>query len=76
MGRSRRFGDVGGMSAHPPIAVQRLAAFLVRITIGQLLIRRAAVDIFRRRIDEVLPAEAAIRLVDLGRDGRCPAARV
>src|SRR5437588_10420435 len=45
-----------------PIAAQRLAVLLVRITIGQLLARRAAVDILRRQIDEVLLAEAAIRL--------------
>ena len=41
---------------------QRPAALLVRITIGQLLARWAAIDIFRRQIDEVLLAKAAIRL--------------
>src|SRR6266516_2257584 len=45
-----------------PIAAQRLAVLLVRITIGQLLARRAAVDILHPQIDEVLLAEAAIRL--------------
>jgi hypothetical protein len=38
---------------------QRLAILLVRITIGQLLARWGAVDIFRRQIGEVLLAEAS-----------------
>src|SRR5262249_26388704 len=45
-----------------PIMTQRPATLLVRITIGQLLARWAAVDIFRRQIGEVLLAEAAICL--------------
>src|SRR5207244_6515468 len=45
-----------------PIAAQRLAVLLVRITIGQLLARRAAVDILRRSLNKVLIAEEAIRL--------------
>src|ERR1700737_4116779 len=43
-----------------PISAQRLAVFLVRIPIGQLLAPRAAVYILRRLVDEVLLAEAAI----------------
>src|SRR5262245_28062229 len=45
-----------------PIAMQRLAVFLVRIPIVQLLSRRAAVYVLRRKIDEVLLTKAAIRL--------------
>src|SRR3979409_1748923 len=45
-----------------PVAAQRLAVLLVRITIGQLLARRAAIDILGRQINEILLAETAIRL--------------
>src|SRR3979490_1879096 len=45
-----------------PVAAQRLAVLLVRTTIGQLLARRAAIDILSRQINEILLAETAIRL--------------
>ena len=45
-----------------PITAQRLAILLVRIMIGEFRTRRAAVRIFHRQIDEVLLAEAALRL--------------
>jgi hypothetical protein len=42
-----------------PVAAQRLAILLVRITIGQLLARRAAIDILSWQINEILLAETA-----------------
>src|SRR6202040_1153652 len=59
--RTLRF-ERAARACRRPIAVQRLAVLLVCITIGQLLARRAAIDILRQQIDEVLFAEAAIRL--------------
>src|SRR5262249_45157255 len=43
-----------------PIATQRLAVFLVRVPVGQLLTCRAAVDILCGQIDEILLAEPAV----------------
>src|SRR5262245_20456441 len=45
-----------------PVVLQVLAVLLTRIAIDQPLIGRAAVDILLRQIDEVLLAEAALRL--------------
>src|SRR6516164_6910154 len=45
-----------------PIAAQRLAVLLARVPVGQLLARRATVDILWRQIDEILLAEPAVRL--------------
>src|SRR4030095_708671 len=45
-----------------PVAAQRLTVLLVRIPIDQPLARRTAITVFGRVIDEVLLAEATIRL--------------
>src|SRR5262249_19021151 len=60
-GRALRF-ERTARACRRPITVQRLAVFLVRIPIVQLLSRRAAIDILCRQVDEILLAEAAIRL--------------
>src|SRR5580704_12932630 len=45
-----------------PIAAQRLAVFLARVPVGELLARRATVDILGCQIDKILLAEPAVRL--------------
>lgn len=42
-----------------PIATQRIAILLVRVPVGQLLTRRAAVDVLCRQMDEILLAVTA-----------------
>src|SRR5262249_53108236 len=51
------------VAARPcPIMAQRLAILLVRVTIGQLLARRTAIDILRRQVAKALLAKAATLL--------------
>ena len=51
-----------------PITAQRLAVLLVRITIGQLLAGRTAIDILRRQVDELpkRPSDFAPDVIGFG----------
>src|SRR4029450_3734258 len=54
--------DRTGQTGCRPIAAERLALLLIRISIGQQLAGRAEIDIFLGNIDEVLLTKAAFGL--------------
>src|SRR5262245_22549964 len=58
-GRTLRF-ERAARACGRPISTQRLAILLIRVTIGQLLARWAAIGILLRQIEEVVVAESSL----------------